>query len=386
MNRQTISGMIDGFHIERFGCLHDVEGQLTPLHAFIGPNDSGKSTLLRAIGFASQLAGGCFSTGELNYPLDPGPIPRRSTPVRKDERYRIALKSVSRQYTVENEGLLESYSVGTKQIARVTRNPTAPTAFRTQFDADALASTGQDRKLAWDPHAFGEAAIVRFDADKIREPSGLVTRGNELSFIAHRGLGLAAVLQTIMGRGDGSFEKMKKDVCDRFPAVKTVGFYNHSVSAVALQVTLLDGRQLSADEVSEGLLFYLGFLVLAELYGTSLKLLLVEEPENGLHPSRIADVVAVLRSITERGIQVLMATHSPLVVNELRPDEVTVVTRKPPQGTESPQGTTLTPISDTPHFEDRSKVYALGELWLSYADGELEAPLLDGLHAGEPEP
>jgi hypothetical protein len=40
-------------------------------------------------------------------------------------------------------------------------------------------------------------------------------------------------------------------------------------------------------------------------------------------------------------------------------------------------GTHLSPIKETPHFEERSKVYALGELWLSYADGKSEAPLFD---------
>jgi hypothetical protein len=69
---------------------------------------------------------------------------------------------------------------------------------------------------------------------------------------------------------------------------------------------------------------------------------------------------------------VIIATHSPLVVNELRPDEVTVVTRSRETGTKA------TLIKDTPSFEERSKVYALGELWLSYANGEDEAPLLQG--------
>lgn len=32
--------------------------------------------------------------------------------------------------------------------------------------------------------------------------------------------------------------------------------------------------------------------------------------------------------------------------------------------------------SDTPNFAERSKVYALGELWLSYANGDDEGPLL----------
>jgi hypothetical protein len=68
-----------------------------------------------------------------------------------------------------------------------------------------------------------------------------------------------------------------------------------------------------------------------------------------------------------------MATHSPLVINELKPDEVTVVTRPSVE-----DGTRLTPIRETHNFEKRSSIYALGELWLSYADGELETPLIKG--------
>jgi hypothetical protein len=67
-----------------------------------------------------------------------------------------------------------------------------------------------------------------------------------------------------------------------------------------------------------------------------------------------------------------MATHSPLVVNEMQPEEVSVVTR-----TEA-EGTKITPIKDTANFAKRSSVYALGELWLSFADGVDEAPLIHG--------
>lgn len=41
--------MIESFHVQGFRCLKDTELALTPLHALIGPNDSGKSTLLKAL-------------------------------------------------------------------------------------------------------------------------------------------------------------------------------------------------------------------------------------------------------------------------------------------------------------------------------------------------
>ncbi len=125
--------------------------------------------------------------------------------------------------------------------------------------------------------------------------------------------------------------------------------------------------------MSEGLLYYLAYAALP--YFAPSSILLIEEPETGLHPARIAEVVRMLRAMTEQpdGPQIIMATHSPLVINELRPEEVSVVTRPSVE-----VGTQVTRLMDTPHFAERSKVYALGELWLSYADGNFEAPLLEG--------
>ena len=49
---------------------------------------------------------------------------------------------------------------------------------------------------------------------------------------------------------------------------------------------------------------------------------------------------------------------------------------------ESDTGTQVRRISETPNFAERSKVYALGELWLSYANGSNEAPLLRPANGG----
>jgi predicted ATPase len=55
---------------------------------------------------------------------------------------------------------------------------------------------------------------------------------------------------------------------------------------------------------------------LPEVEGT----FLIEEPENGIHPRGIETVLQSLSSI-RRG-QVLLATHSPIALNMLRPEEI----------------------------------------------------------------
>jgi len=49
--------MLREFQVRSYGCLQDVRLMLTPLHALIGPNDSGKSTMLGAIRAVCRAAG-----------------------------------------------------------------------------------------------------------------------------------------------------------------------------------------------------------------------------------------------------------------------------------------------------------------------------------------
>ena len=85
----------------------------------------------------------------------------------------------------------------------------------------------------------------------------------------------------------------------------------------------------------------------------------------------------VLREVSRR-TQIIVATHSPLVLNELQPDEVTILTRDPKAGTRA------TRMDRTKHFQQRQQVYALGELWLSFADGLEEAALVSNTTTNQP--
>ena len=58
--------------IERYGCIRAASFCLSPLHALIGPNDSGKTTTLRALRTAAQFAAGKFTMqGDEWTPFDP---------------------------------------------------------------------------------------------------------------------------------------------------------------------------------------------------------------------------------------------------------------------------------------------------------------------------
>jgi predicted ATPase len=83
------------------------------------------------------------------------------------------------------------------------------------------------------------------------------------------------------------------------------------------------GRPWSTDEVSDGTIQSLALFV--ALFDPRSELVVVEEPENSVHPWIVRNFVDACRSATQK--QVLVTTHSPALINYLRPDEIAVLWR-----------------------------------------------------------
>jgi predicted ATPase len=341
-----VSGdFVETVRIRNFGCARDVQLDLTRLHALIGPNDSGKSTVLSALRTAAEL----IRLGE-NQLRREGRIDPRGVP-----GSRITMCSTAFEVTCAR-------SPGEWMVLPGGRGMPS--------DNDQVLTVPFADKIA-DP--LRGASLVRWDADEIRRSCELIPEGLPLT-VGEKGNGLPAIYEAILSRDRAAFDEIEAGVRAHFPTVKGIWLPTSADSRKALGVILNDGTRVQADVMSEGLLYWLAFAVLPYVDPTAM--LLIEEPENGLHPSRIAEVMKVLRAISSR-IQVILATHSPLVINELQPEEVTILTR------DSRSGTRATRIDRTTHFQQRQQVYALGELWLSFADGNAETALVPAADASK---
>jgi energy-coupling factor transporter ATP-binding protein EcfA2 len=305
---------VEWMRVESFRCIRSVDLHLTPLHALIGPNDSGKSSLLRAIERQAAAKRTFFwtTTGAVSWS-------GRDTRL---GRYPDWEPDSTRPAAPETKG-------GVKELIK--------------------------------------SAVLRLDPDELRQPAVLFPQDQPLWFRNERGQGLPALYDALLSRSIPAFLEIAGRFTKLFPTVSALRMVNPDEQRKTLGLTLTDNTVVGPDEMSEGMLYWLAFAIIE--YLNPVGMLLIEEPENGLHPSRIAEVVRILREVSKR-TQVIMATHSPLIINELRPEEVTIVTRKPETGT------ICTPMTATKNFAERSKVYALGELWLSYADGDLERELV----------
>jgi hypothetical protein len=93
------------------------------------------------------------------------------------------------------------------------------------------------------------------------------------------------------------------------------------------------GRAVESWEASDGTLRALATLVALErhpAFGT----ILIEEPEQGLHPWAVSALMEHIRdAINLRGLQVILTTHSQQVLEAIQPEELLVAERDSNEGT-----------------------------------------------------
>jgi len=126
------------------------------------------------------------------------------------------------------------------------------------------------------------------------------------------------------------------------------------------------GQLVPASQASDGTLLVLAYLAILYLPQPP-RVLLVEEPENGVHPKRLRDVLGVLKELVheQSHTQVVLTTHSPYVVDLFSPEEVTLCTMQ------SNGEVKTTRLSESPTVRQQIDVFTLGEIWTSEGDTAL---------------
>jgi predicted ATPase len=392
--------MIKRFQVKNYKALHDVTLDLTPLHVLIGPNDSGKTSLLEAIGAIcrsvdrplAQAFEGNWQGRELVWQHAEDPVVGLHAEIshsKGDFCYQIEgrFSGSVRSVVVANEVFrsdvstaFPSHNGNQTAVSRVVagerfKDPVVMAA--ASRVADALRGVHYYR---WVPRMLGlpaaPAASQRFQMDST-------------------GFGLARCLDDILGYDRERFIALEQRLRQVFPNVETIrlkqepAFRSETNSQDLMPVlSRADGKgiyvkfhnqptDVPARQLSDGLLLVLAYLSVLYLPEPP-RVMLVEEPENGIHPSRLREVLQMLRNVVEEQshTQLLLTTHSPYVVDEFTPEQVTLCVKQPDGAVSVRQ------LSESSAVRRQIDVFTLGEIWTADGDDRLLKANLDGVESG----
>jgi predicted ATPase len=216
----------------------------------------------------------------------------------------------------------------------------------------------QSAKLA---EVIGDIAYYRLNPSSLRYPSAISFRR-----LAETGEGLATFLDDLLRRDRGAFIGFEKSFYSRFPYYETIVIDktkirdesgSFSQDAFVLKLRPVKGAVLSVESVSDGVMLSMAYLALAASPNPP-AILLIEEPENGIHPGSLKDVVATLRDLAEKKkVQVVLTTHSPYLLDLVEPEDVRVFSKDEEGAVHAKK------LSDFEDVEDMKKDFMSGEIW-----------------------
>ncbi|WP_078859966.1 AAA family ATPase [Streptomyces rubellomurinus] len=344
---------IESLRVRNYRVLRDLElSEITPLTVFAGPNGSGKSTLFDVFAFLAE----CFDDGlrrawdrrgrgreirsrgssgavefEIKY-REPGLTPityhlaiedGAKGPVVASESLKWRRgKQYGKPYTFLDfkygEGTVIAGETPEEQDRRVPERLTSP-------DLLAVSTLGQ---LAAHPRVN---ALRRFitgwylsyiSADDAR---GTPESGPQ-ERLSRTGDNLPNVMQYLDEQHPERLKEILRILAARVPQLQEVKTRPLDDGRLLLQVKDAPfADPVQSRWASDGTLKMLSYLI--ALYDPEPPSLIgIEEPENHLHPRLLVELAEECRAAAERG-QVFVSTHSPFLVNGIRPNELRVLYR-----------------------------------------------------------
>jgi len=202
-------------------------------------------------------------------------------------------------------------------------------------------------------------------------PEYLSTKVSSSNSMDRSGKGITNSLVDILLENRESFIELEERFTKLIPNIKRISLPRADDKSFSLElVDKYSEHHIPSTEISDGTLRILGFLTALYQKETP-SIICFEELENGVHPWLLHKMMELLKIVSTEGIngkpvQVLITTHSPLLLNYVEPYQVRAVEL---DGEGKTQVHKL-PI-DSVRFQKALEAYdgELGELWFTNVFG-----------------
>ncbi len=383
------SESITAIKVDSYRSLADLAVSITPITVCFGPNGAGKSTFLDALKFLRECAFDGIERAAVSRGQGIGLL-RDSTITNN----RIGIELLTHHYTYHVEFEFRSGMISPKATEQLSLNSDRTVVFDTSSKTPLAIKFGFDYSKTFNlPSREGDNLLI---SKFFRDNSLNCAAANTIAAILHglrsyrsrdaslnklRAIGseissrmivdddadnLWSVLRNLHDRRDldaryNSIMESMKRAFSRFKGLFLEQTGNSSVYGHFVE----SGRKYptQASRISDG---YLQLLInLTELFCEGPEVhncILFDEPDLSLHPWAIVVFAnAVKLAVREWNKQVIIATHSPVLLSQFEPDEAMTVEL-------NDSGlTVMKRVSDMKDLEDLLGQFAIGSLYMAEA-------------------
>lgn len=370
---------------ENYRCLKSVRQPLNPFEILIGANASGKSTFLDVIAFLGDfvregLDRAVMARTENFHDLVWGregyafklaieklvPEDKRGAmaalPGPDTIRYEVSIRLDTQTETLEVESEAVDLVEQNRTIAKRCgsdlqfwyESPPGQSLKREQHrNFSSLTAIASDRNFpetSWLYEQLRDGVQeVLLDTRALQKPSPPGRGASNMN----TGTDLARSITHLRDRYRNRFQDWIAHIKTALPDVRTVRTeLREEDKHRYLMVEYENGVQVPSWILSEGTLRLLALTILAYLPDFR-GVYLVEEPENGVHPAALETIYQSLSSVYNA--QVLVASHSPILLNMVSPEQILVFSK-------TSEGVKIVRGSEHPALADWQREVTLGTL------------------------
>nr|WP_293840688.1 AAA family ATPase [uncultured Arsenicibacter sp.] len=295
--------MLKRVSIQNFKSLKNVSLDLQKVNLLIGPNNSGKTNFLKALEFVKERYNDFPKAGDQSLTFN-----------RNGQDINFLIVSDNQDPVhIEKKYILKS---GGEKASLVYNS-------KVQFAGNGVVPFIEGEKEL--ESLLKSVVIYKPDPNKLTQPGPVGLKEEVVSTDASNLVGFLDLMlskyrkavfsqiETYIQTCIPEFDEINLDDAQPTQELKRL-FGDKSFKRLGLGNSR-QGITYWADELSEGTLYFLALLCIIHQPNPP-KLLLLEEPEKGIHPRRIEEVINFILGLAdEKNIQIILTTHSPIVVD-----------------------------------------------------------------------
>lgn len=318
--------MIASIAFRKFKALRHTRVELTPFNLVIGPNGSGKTSLIEAMLRLRTL--GALPTSDQRYA-------QRAEGPEIEFRFEPPFGDFAVKLGCQSDVVCDTLRV---------EPPGAPGWPALRGNLAAI------RGYVLDPEAMAQAAS-RTGAAELRADGG----------------NLAAVLEHLGTAAPAALAALSAELVRLMPEFAGLEFTPAAGGRVEFGLRLAEGEVVPAAELSQGTLYLVAILALT-FNPTPPRVLCIEEVDRGIHPRMLREIRDALYRLSHppagepvrQPVQIITTTHSPYFIDLFRdhPEEV-VISQKVGRAARFER------LIDRPDLPELLREGSLGDMWFS---------------------